>query len=188
LYSFKILLLGDSGVGKSCIILRYIDNTFTQNLMNSIGVDFKLKTMSIDGKNVKLQIWDTAGQERFRTITTSYYKGAQGIVIVYDVTESESFEHVKNWMNDIEKYAKNDVLKILVGNKSDLISKRKVSTEQGQDLADHYNIPFLETSAKDNSNIEQLFIDSARAFIRKQANNGNNNLDKRKKMEMKKLI
>jgi GTPase SAR1 family protein len=84
-------------------------------------------------------------------------------------------------MNDIEKYAKNDVLKILVGNKSDLISKRKVSTEQGQDLADHYNIPFLETSAKDNSNIEQLFIDSARAFIRKQANNGNNNLDKRKK-------
>ena len=156
--------------------------------MNSIGVDFKLKSMTLDGKNIKLQIvrikiyitsqkkkilqWDTAGQERFRTITTSYYKGAQGIVIVYDVTDNNSFEHIKNWIEDINKYAKSDVLKILVGNKCDLVNKRVITTEQGKELADHYGIPFIETSAKENSNIEQLFIDTARAFFTKQNNVG----------------
>ena len=140
--------------------------------MNSIGVDFKLKNIEIEGKRIKLQVWDTAGQERFRTITTSYYKGAQGIVIVYDVTDNNSFDHIKNWMDDINKHAKSDVLKILVGNKCDLVNKRVISTERGQELAEHYGIPFLETSAKDNSNIEQLFIDTARAFVNKQNNIG----------------
>ena len=157
--------------------------------MNSIGVDFKLKSIEVDGKIIKLQIvskypfpnpkiifkiqWDTAGQERFRTITTSYYKGAQGIVIVYDISDINSFEHVKSWMNDIDKFAKEGVFKILVGNKSDLIEQRQVSKERGKQLADSYGIPFIETSAKNNENIEKLFIDSTRAFIEKQLKMGN---------------
>ena len=155
--------------------------------MNSIGVDFKLKSIEVDGKIIKLQIvtllilislfliiqWDTAGQERFRTITTSYYKGAQGIVIVYDVSDANSFEHVKSWMNDIERFAKEGVFKILVGNKCDLIEQRQVSKEMGKQLADSYGIPFIETSAKNNENIEKLFIDSTRAFIEKQLKMGN---------------
>ena len=141
--------------------------------MNSIGVDFKLKSIEVDGKIIKLQIWDTAGQERFRTITTSYYKGAQGIVIVYDISDITSFEHVKSWMNDIDKFAKEGVFKILVGNKCDLVDKRQVPKEKGKQLADSYGIPFIETSAKNNENIEKLFIDSTKAFIDKQLRMGN---------------
>ena len=158
--------------------------------MNSIGVDFKLKSIEVDGKIIKLQIvskinikiiktifiliqWDTAGQERFRTITTSYYKGAQGIVIVYDITDMTSFEHVKAWMNDIDKFAKEGVFKILVGNKCDLIDKRQVPKERGKQLADSYGIPFIETSAKSNENIEKLLVDSTKAFIEKQLKSGN---------------
>ena len=147
--------------------------------MNSIGVDFKLKNIEVDNKKVKLQIWDTAGQERFRTITTSYYKGAQGIVIVYDITDSNSFEHVKSWMNDIDKFAKEGVFKILVGNKCDLIDKRQVPKERGKQLADSYGIPFIETSAKSNENIEKLFVDSTRAFIEKQLKIGNSGFTKK---------
>lgn len=165
---FKILLLGDSGVGKSSIILRYIDNMFSSNLMNSIGVDFKLKNINVDNKKVKLQIWDTAGQERFRTITTSYYKGAQAIIIVYDVTEKDSFDHLKNWLSDIDKFAKEGVMKILVGNKCDLEQKRVVQQEEGREFARKLNIEFLETSAKDSHNINELFISTTKCFISKQ--------------------
>ena len=125
--------------------------------MNSIGVDFKLKNIEVDNKKVKLQIWDTAGQERFRTITTSYYKGAQAIVVVFDITDKDSFEHVKNWMADVDKFAKEGVLRILVGNKCDLEHKRQVSNENGKELASKYGIQFLETSAKETVNIEKLF-------------------------------
>ena len=133
--------------------------------MNSIGVDFKLKNIQVQNKRVKLQIWDTAGQERFRTITTSYYKGAQAIIIVYDVTERDSFEHVKNWMADIDKFAKENVMKVLVGNKCDLEQKRIISYDQGKELAKRYNIEFLETSAKDSLNIDELFISTTKSFI-----------------------
>ena len=161
--------------------------------MNSIGVDFKLKSIEIDGQVIKLQIvnlnintyiiqWDTAGQERFRTITTSYYKGAQGIVIVYDVTDSASFDHVKSWMNDIDKFAKEGVFKILVGNKSDLVEQRKISKEKGKQLADSYGIPFIETSAKSNENIEKLFEDSTKAYIDKQLKIGNGGFSKNQKL------
>ncbi|WBY58514.1 ras-related protein Rab-1B [Plasmodium yoelii yoelii] len=102
---FKILLIGDSGVGKSCLLLRFADDTYTDSYISTIGVDFKIKTIEIDDKIIKLQIWDTAGQERFRTITSSYYRGAQGIIIVYDVTDRDSFNNVKNWIIEIEKYA-----------------------------------------------------------------------------------
>lgn len=154
---FKILLIGDSGVGKSCLLLRFADDTYTDSYISTIGVDFKIKTIEIDDKIIKLQIWDTAGQERFRTITSSYYRGAQGIIIVYDVTDRESFNNVKNWIIEIEKYAAEDVQKILIGNKIDLKNDRNVSYEEGKELADNCNIQFLETSAKIAHNVEQAF-------------------------------
>ena len=138
--------------------------------MNSIGVDFKLKNIEIDNKKIKLQIWDTAGQERFRTITTSYYKGAHAILVVYDITEKDSFDHVKNWMADIDKFGKEGVLRVLVGNKCDLEHLRKVSKEAGQELANKYGIKFLETSAKDTINIEELFTNTAKFLLSKQVN------------------
>ena len=163
--------MGDSGVGKSCIILRYIENNFSTNLMNSIGVDFKLKNIELDNKKIKLQIWDTAGQERFRTITTSYYKGAHAILIVFDITDRESFEHVRNWMADIDKFAKEGVLRILVGNKCDLENSRQVRKEEGNELANKYGIKYIETSAKETTNIEDLFISTAKNLLSKQVSN-----------------
>ena len=136
--------------------------------MNSIGVDFKLKNIEIDNKRIKLQVWDTAGEERFRTITTSYYKGAQAIVVVYYITDKESFEHVKNWMSDVDKFDKEGVLRILVGNKCDLEHQRSVSKENGKDLADKYGIQFMEVSAKETINIDLLFENAAKTFLSRQ--------------------
>ena len=165
---FKILLLGDSGVGKSSIIIRYIENNFSNNLMNSIGVDFKLKNIEVDSKKIKLQIWDTAGQERFKTITTSYYKGAHAILIVFDITDRDSFDHVKNWMADIDKFAKEGVLRILVGNKCDLVNNRKIGMEEAKEIANKYGIKYIETSAKDTINIDDLFISTTKYLLMKQ--------------------
>ena len=144
--------------------------------MNSIGVDFKLKNIEIDEKKIKLQIWDTAGEERFRTITTSYYKGAHAILIVFDITEKDSFEHVKNWVADIDKFAKQGVLRILVGNKCDLEKQRNVTKEEANELAEKLGIKYIETSAKDTINIETLFVDTAKYLLSKQINkSGNSN-------------
>ena len=160
-YLFKLLLIGDSGVGKSCLLLRFADDTYTESYISTIGVDFKIRTIELDGKTIKLQIWDTAGQERFRTITSSYYRGAHGIIVVYDVTDNESFNNVKQWLHEIDRYACENVNKPLVGNKSDLTSKRVVSTEQGKEFADSLGIEFLETSAKTSTNVEQAFLTMA---------------------------
>lgn len=130
-YLFKFLLIGNSGVGKSCILMRYADNSFTENFFNTIGVDFKIRNVEHEGKIIKLQIWDTAGQERFRTITCSYYRGAHGIIIVYDVTDRESFESVKYWMEEIDRYANESVISLLVGNKTDREEDRVISIEEG---------------------------------------------------------
>ncbi len=121
----------------------------------------KIRTIELDGKTIKLQIWDTAGQERFRTITSSYYRGAHGIIVVYDVTDNESFNNVKQWLHEIDRYACENVNKLLVGNKSDLTTKRVVSTEQGKEFADSLGIEFLETSAKTSTNVEQAFLTMA---------------------------
>uniref|UniRef100_A0A7R9WWN1 Uncharacterized protein n=1 Tax=Craspedostauros australis TaxID=1486917 RepID=A0A7R9WWN1_9STRA len=160
-YLFKLLLIGDSGVGKSCLLLRFADDTYTESYISTIGVDFKIRTIELDGKTIKLQIWDTAGQERFRTITSSYYRGAHGIIVVYDVTDNESFNNVKQWLHEIDRYAAENVNKLLVGNKSDLTAKRVVSTEQGKEFAESLGIEFLETSAKTADNVEQAFLTMA---------------------------
>jgi len=160
-YLFKLLLIGDSGVGKSCLLLRFADHTYTESYISTIGVDFKIRTIDLDGKIVKLQIWDTAGQERFRTITSSYYRGAHGIIVVYDITDAESFNNVKQWLSEIERYASEGVNKLLVGNKCDLANKRAVPFEQAKQFADGLSIPFLETSAKNATNVEKSFLTMA---------------------------
>lgn len=157
-YLFKVLLIGNSGVGKSSLLLRFADDVFSENFMPTIGVDFKIRTIEVDGKTIKLQIWDTAGQERFKTITSSYYKGAHGIIVTYDVTDKESFKAIDNWMNEVEKHASDNVSRILVGNKCDLEESRQVSTDEGKELAEHFGIKFLETSAKQSNNVEEAFI------------------------------
>ncbi|ELP84581.1 hypothetical protein EIN_171560 [Entamoeba invadens IP1] len=156
-YLFKLLLIGDSGVGKSCLLLRFADDTYTDTHIATIGVDFKIKTVQINGLNVKLQIWDTAGQERFRTITSSYYRGAQGIIVVYSVIDLQTFQNVRQWLQEIERYASESVIKLLIGNKCDLEDERAVTVEQGQELANSLNVSFMESSAKKALNVDELF-------------------------------
>ena len=157
-YLFKILLVGDSGVGKSSILLRYTDNEYKPEYISTIGVDFKIKTIVDCDKTIKLQLWDTAGQERFQTITSSYYRGAHGIVIVYDITCKESFENVKMWLKQIDNYANQKVLKILVGNKADLENSRRVDKEKVLYFCQENNIYHIETSAKNSDNIKDIFL------------------------------
>uniref|UniRef100_A0A914CS56 Uncharacterized protein n=1 Tax=Acrobeloides nanus TaxID=290746 RepID=A0A914CS56_9BILA len=160
-YLFKLLIIGDSGVGKSCLLLRFADDTFMESYISTIGVDFKIRTVEIQGKVVKLQIWDTAGQERFRTITSSYYRGAHGIVVVYDITDRESFNNVRQWLQEVDRYASENVSKLLVGNKSDMDNKREVPYNSAKEYADQLGMTFIEASAKSAKNVEQVFITMA---------------------------
>lgn len=156
-YLFKLLLIGDSGVGKSCILLRFADDTFSESYISTIGVDFKIRTLTINEKKVKLQIWDTAGQERFRTLTTAYYRSAHGIVLVYDVNDRETFFHIENWLQEVGRYASSDVNRILVGNKCDILDKREVEYETARVYAEKLEVSFIEASAKDRTNIDKVF-------------------------------
>lgn len=176
--------MGDSGVGKSCCLTRFTDDSFTPSFMTTIGIDFKVRNIELDGKIVGLQIWDTAGQERFRTITKAYYRGAMGILLVYDVTDQKSFlsktkitivllvsthpfydlifaPDVRTWNSKIDQHANNNAHKILIGNKCDRMDERAVSSEQGQRLAEELNMSFMEVSAKGNINIENSFYSLA---------------------------
>lgn len=172
----KLLLIGDSGVGKSCLLMRYSDDSFTSSFITTIGIDFKVKTINLDGKRIKLQIWDTAGQERFRTITTAYYRGAMGILLVYDVSDIQSFQNVRNWMRQIQQHASANVNKILIGNKSD-VSERAVTTEEGKALAEEFDIPFYETSAKNNENVNEAFRTIATAVQKRLATQPTNGIN-----------
>jgi len=162
-------------VGKSCLLLRFADDTYTESYISTIGVDFKIRTIEIGGKSIKLQIWDTAGQERFRTITSSYYRGAHGIIVVYDVTDQASFSNVKQWLQEIDRYACENVNKLLVGNKCDLTTKKVVDYNTAKEFADGLGIPFLETSAKNSTNVEDAFITMATEIQKRVSTNGPTN-------------
>eukprot|EP00912_Choanoflagellata_sp_UC4_P000581 UC4_evm3s357 len=166
-YLFKLLLIGDSGVGKTCVLFRFSDDAFNSTFISTIGIDFKIRTIELDGKKIKLQIWDTAGQERFRTITTAYYRGAMGILLVYDITAEKSFENIKVWIKNIEEHASEDVEKMILGNKCDMEDKRVIKKEQGEALASEYGVGFMETSAKANVNVEEAFMKIARDIKKK---------------------
>ncbi|KAK1361551.1 Ras-related protein RABC1 [Heracleum sosnowskyi] len=157
-YLFKVLLIGDSGVGKSSILLSFTNNTF-DDLNPTIGVDFKVKYVQSGGKKIKLAIWDTAGQERFRTLTSSYYRGAQGIILVYDVTRRDTFTNLSEvWSKEIDLYSTNqDCIRMLVGNKVDKESERVVTKKEGRDFAKEHGSLFIECSAKTRDNVEECF-------------------------------
>ncbi|XP_047958504.1 ras-related protein RABC2a-like [Salvia hispanica] len=160
--SFKILLIGDSAVGKSSLLVSFISNV-VDDLSPTVGVDFKIKFLTVGGKKLKLTIWDTAGQERFRTLTSSYYRGAHGIILVYDVTRRDTFTNLSDvWAKELELYSTNeDCLKMLVGNKVDRESERVVSKEEGMSLAKELGCLFLECSARTRENVEQCFAELA---------------------------
>jgi Ras-related protein Rab-35 len=162
---FKLLIIGDSGVGKSSLLLRFADNTFTGSYITTIGVDFKIRTIEADGEKVKLQIWDTAGQERFRTITSTYYRGTHGVIVVYDVSNGETFANVKRWLHEIDQNCEL-VNRILVGNKNDDPNTKVVLTEDAQRFADQMNIKLFETSAKENINVEEMFMAITQMVLR----------------------
>ncbi|CAF0710038.1 unnamed protein product [Brachionus calyciflorus] len=164
---FKIILIGDSSVGKSSIIFRYVDDLFHDSYVSTIGVDFKTKTINVNDNLLKLQIWDTAGQERFHSITYSYYRSAQAIVLVYDVTNANSFENISKWLRNVDEYAGEEKLKIIVGNKCDAEDLRAIPFEHGEKLAKKNNIEFIETSAKSNVNIDKLFRNLSKVLLEK---------------------
>ena len=155
---FKILLLGDTEVGKSSFLMRYSDNVFVENYIATIGLDYKLKNIKLDsGKTIKVQLWDTAGQEKYRTIAKNYFKGSHGILLLYDVTKVNSFENVREWIRDIKEEVSEKAILFLIGNKIDMEDKRKVSKEKGVELAEEYKIPFFEASAKSGENVDEVF-------------------------------
>ncbi|XP_051507454.1 ras-related protein Rab-8B-like [Myxocyprinus asiaticus] len=161
-YLFKLLLIGDSGVGKTCLLFRFSEDAFNTTMISTIGIDFKIRTILLDGKKIKLQIWDTAGHERFRTITPAYYRGAMGIMLVYDITNEKSFDNIKSWIRNIEEHASSDVERMILGNKCDMNEKRRVPKERGEKLSIDYGIKFLETSAKSSTNVEEAFVTLAK--------------------------
>ena len=155
---YKILLLGDCAVGKSCLLLRYCENSFQESHLATIGLDFRLKTITLENnRKIRIQIWDTAGEDRFRAITKNYYKGAHGIILIYDVTDQQSFQHIKDWVDKIKEESNEGVIIYLVGNKIDLIDKRIITNADGNKLAEEIKIKYYETSAKDSTGGKEVF-------------------------------
>ena len=177
---FKILLLGDSGVGKSSLLLRYTKNEFISDMRSTIGVEFGLKYLTIDNFQLKVQIWDTAGMERYRSITSAYYKGAKGVIVVYDICSQKSFESVDKWIEDFKSKADEDAVILLIGNKNDLGEKREVNKEEAELKAQKNKFAFMETSAKDNNNVQKAFETLFQEIVKiyKNKNNIEKNLNK----------
>ena len=155
---FKIIIIGGAGVGKTCILNRFCHNEFYPLPISTIGIDFKIRTIELDGEKFKLQIWDTTGSEQYLSITTPYYRGAMGIILVYDVTNEKSFENVRNWIQRIELNSSTGVETFLLGNKCGMKEERKVSKEEGEELAVEYGMKFMEIDAKSSTNIEEAFF------------------------------
>ncbi|KAK9278516.1 hypothetical protein L1049_028083 [Liquidambar formosana] len=157
-YLFKAILIGDSAVGKSNLLSRFARDEFRLDSKPTIGVEFAYRSIKIGDKVIKAQIWDTAGQERFRAITSSYYRGALGALLVYDITRRSTFSNLKKWLHELREYGKSDMVIVLVGNKSDLGHSREVSEEEGQKLAETEGLCFMETSALESLNVEEAFL------------------------------
>mmetsp|Transcript_6096 Transcript_6096/g.12744 ORF Transcript_6096/g.12744 Transcript_6096/m.12744 type:complete len:217 (+) Transcript_6096:101-751(+) len=160
-YLFKYIIIGDTGVGKSCLLLQFTDKRFQPVHDLTIGVEFGARMVTIDNKQVKLQIWDTAGQESFRSITRSYYRGAAGALLVYDITRRDTFKHLSRWLEEARQHSQSNMVIMLIGNKNDLEHRRAVSTEEGRAFAEQNGLIFLETSAKTAYNVEQAFVNTA---------------------------
>ncbi|GMT28733.1 hypothetical protein PFISCL1PPCAC_20030 [Pristionchus fissidentatus] len=166
-YLFKYIIIGDTGVGKSCLLLQFTDKRFQPVHDLTIGVEFGARMITIDGKQIKLQIWDTAGQESFRSITRSYYRGAAGALLVYDITRRDTFNHLTSWLEDARQHSNSNMVIMLIGNKSDLEARREVKKEEGEAFAREHGLIFMETSAKTAANVEEAFIDTAKEIYRK---------------------
>lgn len=163
-YLFKYVIIGDTGVGKSCLLLQFTDRRFRADKDATIGVEFGMRTIPIDGQRMKLQVWDTAGQESFRSITRSYYRGAAAALLVYDVSRRETFDHVARWLEEVHAVAGQRLVVILIGNKTDL-PRREVSREEGAEFARQHGLSFLETSAKTADNVDEAFVGTAREIL-----------------------
>jgi Ras-related protein Rab-1A len=172
---YKIMVLGESKVDKTQLIKRYTKNVFGGVYLTTVGMDFQDKIIEIEDKKVRLQIWDTAGQERFRNVTKSYFQSSQGLVLVYDITDRESFEKLNFWVDNIKNFAPENAKFILVGNKCDLANERKVSYEEGENYAKNLNIKFFEASARDGTNVNELFFYLANEIYQDNKLKGNNN-------------
>lgn len=157
-YVFKVVLIGDSAVGKSQILARFARNEFSLDSKATIGVEFQTRTLVIDHKSVKAQIWDTAGQERYRAVTSAYYRGAVGALLVYDITKRPSFDHIPRWLEELRSHADKNIVIMLIGNKSDLEDQRAVTTEDAKEFAQKEGLFFLETSALEATNVEPAFM------------------------------
>jgi len=181
----KLMLVGDSSVGKTCLLTKFRDGQFLSgSFICTVGIDFRNKVVNVDDTKVKLQIWDTAGQERFRSITRAYYRDAEALLLVYDVSNQTSFDNIRNWLTEIQEYSKDDVILMLLGNKADLSSERVISTIAGQKLAEENNIPFMETSAKTGQNVDLAFNALARTLKElKSTDNGTGKMDGQKNLK-----
>lgn len=166
-YLFKYVIIGDTGVGKSCLLLQFTDKRFMAIHDLTIGVEFGARMITIDNKKIKLQIWDTAGQESFRSITRSYYRGAAGALLVYDITRRETFNHLTSWLEDARQHSNTHMVIMLIGNKSDLENRRDVMKEEGEAFAREHGLIFMETSAKTAANVEEAFLNTAKVIYRK---------------------
>ena len=166
-YLLKYIIIGDSAVGKSNLLLQYTFGEFIEEYKNTIGVEFGAKNVDIDNKSYRIQIWDTAGQECFKSITRAYYKNSVCAIVVYDITCLDSFNNVSSWIEDCKNYSPKNVYIVLVGNKSDLEERRQIPTEKGQEIADKFGISFFETSAKTGSNVVKIFEESAKEIAKR---------------------
>jgi small GTP-binding protein len=166
-YLFKYIIIGDAAVGKSNLLLRYAHGQFKDEYQLTIGVEFGAKNISINDKIYRIQIWDTAGQENFRSITRAYYKNSVCALVVYDITNRDSFNNISNWIEDCKNQSPKTIFMVLVGNKSDLSDKRVISIDEGRELAEKYNMIFFETSAKTGDNVDLIFFKSAEEIAKK---------------------
>ena len=171
-HKFRYIIVGDMAVGKSCLLLQFTDHKFRHQHELTIGVEFGGKTIEVKNKNIKIQIRDTAGQEAFQAITRTYYKGAIGALLVYDITRHETFEHINRWLNEVKANGSKDIYCILIGNKKDLEDQRQVKYEEGNELADKNNLLFLETSAKTAENVNECFALTAEKILEQISKTG----------------